>query len=91
MHIMGGGSIGYGGIDEIRRLYSFLSKKGFSIVDHLVAKGMDYSDIKDFRDEKELSRRIVEHDLEYIKKVRELYCLQRNLFLRLGQYISLMK
>ena len=68
VQIMVCGSIGYGGVDEIRQLYSFLRSKGFSIVDHLVTKGMDYSDIKDFRDKMELCRRIVEHDLEFVKK-----------------------
>jgi hypothetical protein len=62
------GSIGYGGVDEIRNLYSFLRKEGFEIVDHLVTKGMDYSDIKDFRDKKELCYQIVNHDLEFVKK-----------------------
>ena len=57
------------GIDEIGRLYSFLLKEGFDIVDHLVSKGADYSDIKDFRDKKELSHQIVNHDLEYVKKL----------------------
>jgi hypothetical protein len=37
-------------------------------VDHLKSKGTGYSDIKDFRDKKEMCSRIVEHDLEYIKK-----------------------
>jgi hypothetical protein len=69
MQIMVCGSIGYGGIDEIGRLYSFLLKEGFGIVDHLVSKGADYSDIKDFRDKKELSHQIVNHDLEYVKKL----------------------
>jgi hypothetical protein len=68
MQIMVCGSIGYGGIDEIGRLYSFLLKEDFGIVDHLVSKGADYSDIKDFRD-KELSHQIVNHDLEYVKKL----------------------
>ena len=63
------GSIGYGGIDEIGRLYSFLLKEDFGIVDHLVSKGADYSDIKDFRDKKELSHQIVNHDLEYVEKL----------------------
>ena len=62
------GSIGYG-IDEIGRLYSFLLKEDFGIVDHLVSKGADYSDIKDFRDKKELSHQIVNHDLEYVEVV----------------------
>jgi hypothetical protein len=62
------GSIGYGGVDEIRRMYSLLLEKGFDIVDHLVHKGMDYSDIRDFRDNKELSQQIVSHDLQFIEK-----------------------
>jgi hypothetical protein len=62
------GSIGYGGVDKIRRLYAVLGRKGFDIVDHLVHKGMDYSDIGDFRDKKELSQQIVSHDLQYMKK-----------------------
>jgi hypothetical protein len=75
MQIMVCGSIGYGGIDEIERLYSFLLKEGFDIVDHLVSKGADYSDIKDFRDKKELSHQIVNHDLEYVKKADVLVVL----------------
>jgi hypothetical protein len=63
------GSIGYGGIDKIRKIYSLLRQKGFDIVDHLVHKGMDYSDIRDFRDKKELSQQIVSHDLQYLEKV----------------------
>ena len=62
------GSIGYGGVDEIRRMYSLLLEKGFEIVDHLVHKGMDYSDIRDFRDKKELSQQIVSHDLQFVEK-----------------------
>jgi nucleoside 2-deoxyribosyltransferase len=62
------GSIGYGGVDKIRKMYSLLRRKGFDIADHLVHKGMDYSDIRDFRDKKELSQQIVSHDLQYIEK-----------------------
>lgn len=62
------GSIGYGGINEIRRLYALLREKGYDIVDHLIEKGMDYSDINDFRDKKELSHEIIKHDLEYVNK-----------------------
>jgi hypothetical protein len=75
MQIMVCGSIGCGGIDEIGRLYSFLLTEGFGIVDHLVSKGADYSDIKDFRDKKELSHQIVNHDLEYVKKADVLVVL----------------
>jgi nucleoside 2-deoxyribosyltransferase len=62
------GSIGYGGVDKIRRMYSLLVEKGFDIVDHLVHNGMDYSNIEDFRDKKELSQQIVSHDLQFIEK-----------------------
>ena len=62
------GSIGYGGVNEIRRLYALLREKGYDIVDHLIEKGMDYSDINDFRDKKELSHEIIKHDLEYVNK-----------------------
>lgn len=62
------GSIGYGGVDKIRRMYAVLHQKGFDIVDHLVHKGMDYSDIGDFRDKKELSQQIVSHDLQFMEK-----------------------
>jgi hypothetical protein len=62
------GSIGYGGVDKIRRMYTILRRKGFDIVDHLVHKGMDYSDIGDFRDKKELSQQIVSHDLQFMEK-----------------------
>ena len=69
------GSIGYGGIDNIRRFYTLLDTEGFDTVDHIVSKGMDYSDIKDFRNKKELSRQIVNHDLEYVKKADVLVVL----------------
>ncbi len=62
------GSIGYGGINEIRRVYSVLRKAGFETLDHLDAKGMDYSGIRDFRDKRKLSKRLVESDLRYVKK-----------------------
>ena len=53
MRVIVCGSIGYGGVDKIRRMYAALHQKGIDIVDHLVHKGMDYSDIRDFRDKKE--------------------------------------
>ena len=40
-----------------------------------MSKGADYSDIKDFRDKKELSHQIVNHDLEYVKKADVLVVL----------------
>jgi nucleoside 2-deoxyribosyltransferase len=61
------GSIGYGGINDIKNLYSFLVSNGFSVVDHIVHKGMDYSHITDFRDKQDLTSKIVKHDLKYIE------------------------
>lgn len=75
MQIMVCGSIGYGGFDEIKRLYCLLRKEGLNTVDHLVERGMDYSDILDFRNKKDLSRTIVNNDLEYIKKTDVLVVL----------------
>lgn len=68
MRVMVCGSIGYGGVDKIRQMYAVLHQKRFDIVDHLVHKGMDYSDIEDFRDKKELSQQIVNHDLQLVEK-----------------------
>ena len=68
MEIMVCGSVGYGDVNEIRYSYSLLEKEGFGIVDHFKGKGMDYSDIEDFRDKKDLSGQIVDHDLEFVKK-----------------------
>ena len=65
------GSIGYSRrAHDIEDMYTFLQSKGFSIVDHIVRKeeGMDYSNVMDFRNKLDLSRKIVEYDLEYVKK-----------------------
>jgi len=60
------GSIGYGGIEKIRGLYTVLKEKGFDTINHLLEKDMDYSHINDFRDKRKLSQAIVEHDLACI-------------------------
>ena len=60
-------TIGYGGINDIKNLYALLVNHGFSVVDHLVHKGMDYSHISDFRDKQDLSSKIIKHDLKYIE------------------------
>ncbi|HSB57843.1 MAG TPA: hypothetical protein VLD38_08570 [Nitrosopumilaceae archaeon] len=62
------GSIGHGGIDKIRRLYSFLRTEGFDVLDHVKDKKMDYSNVKDFKNKIELSHKIVKHDLAYVRK-----------------------
>lgn len=61
------GSIGYGGINEIKDLYTLLVNKGFSVIDHIVHTGTDYSHIKDFRDKQDLSFKIINSDLKYIE------------------------
>ena len=68
MKVMVCGSIGYGGVENIRDFYKKLSEQGFEILNHIEAKGMDYSDIQDFRDKKNLVKEIVEHDLGYLDK-----------------------
>ena len=68
MKIMVCGSIGYGGVDDIKKFYSILEENGFEILNHIISKGMDYSDIKDFRHQKELSAKIVEHDLDFLNQ-----------------------
>jgi nucleoside 2-deoxyribosyltransferase len=68
MKIMVCASIGYGGINKIRELYYNLVKAGFEVLNHIDEKHMDYSKVKDFREQKELAKKIVEHDLNYLKK-----------------------
>lgn len=68
MKIIVCGSIGYGGIEDIRSMQGFLIENGFDIIDHISEKDMDYSHINDFRDEPELTKKIVEHDLMYIEQ-----------------------
>ena len=62
------GSIGHGDIGDIRDFQSLLKKEGFDIIDHISAEGMDYSHTRDFRDKKDFSFKIVNHDLEYVKE-----------------------
>lgn len=69
------GSIGYGGIHEIRETYTFLRNEGFDIVDHVMSKCMDYSHIEDFRNRKALSHQIVTYDLEFIHNIDVLVVL----------------
>jgi len=62
------GSIGHGGVENIRDFYNFLKNQNFDVLEHIQAEGMDYSHISDFRDKKDLSQKIVDHDLDFIKK-----------------------
>ena len=60
------GSIGYGGIEKIKKLCAVLKERGFDTIDHILGKNMDYSSINDFRDKPKLSKDIVEHDLKHV-------------------------
>ena len=75
MKIMVCGPIGYGGIDQVIETYLFLRNQGFVIVDNVVSKCMDYSRIKDFRNRKALSHRIVSIQLGAYKKTDILFVL----------------
>lgn len=68
MKLMVCGSIGYGGADTIKEFYHKLKQQGFEILNHIEEKGMDYSNVQDFRNRKKLTKKIVEHDLRYIRK-----------------------
>jgi 7-cyano-7-deazaguanine reductase len=59
------GSVGYGGIEELKRIQSFLREKGYEVLDQLT---LDYSNIDDFRDKPELWEKIVRNDLEFCEK-----------------------
>jgi nucleoside 2-deoxyribosyltransferase len=62
------GSIGRRGTQKIKSLYAFIRRNGFATLDHLSAHEMDYTYIKDFRTKRELAHKIVEHDLEFVRK-----------------------
>jgi nucleoside 2-deoxyribosyltransferase len=62
------GSIGHGGIEEIKNVCSVLRKERFDTLDHILQEGMDYSSVKDFRGKRELARSIVAKDMEYVMK-----------------------
>lgn len=68
MKVLVCGSIGFGGLSEIREIQSLLRKEGFAVLDHISEKGMDYSGIEDFRDKKDLAQEIVNHDLDFVRK-----------------------
>lgn len=62
------GSIGYGGINKLRETQRLLKNAGFNVFDHISEKGMDYSNIDQFLDKKELAMKITKHDLEHVMK-----------------------
>lgn len=67
MKIMVCGSIGYGGLDKIKKTQSFLKKHGFTVIDQ-TNKDSGLARFKDFRDEIKLAEKIVKSDLSFVKK-----------------------
>ncbi|MEM2180764.1 MAG: nucleoside 2-deoxyribosyltransferase [Nitrososphaeria archaeon] len=68
MNIAVCGPIAYGDIEKIKRLQEILEKEKFDVIDQFLSKEMDYSCIKDFRDNKKLAEKIVSNDLSFIEK-----------------------
>jgi hypothetical protein len=62
------GSIAYGGFENIEQAYMFLRVNNYEPVNHVQSDGMDYRHINDFRNEKDLSKKITNHDLDWINK-----------------------
>jgi len=58
------GSIGYGGKEEIIKLQELLKSRGYEVINQLE---IDYSDVEDFRDRKDLWD-VVKRDLELCSK-----------------------
>lgn len=75
MKIMVCGSIGYGYIQKIREFQHFLTQEGFNVIDHIFKEGMNHSNTKDFRFKRELSEKIVQHDLKFVDKTDVLVVL----------------
>ena len=69
------GSVGYGGIEEIRRLQRFLRDRGYEVLDQLK---LDYSEVEDFRDRNELWRKIVRNDLEFCDRADVIVLITVN-------------
>ncbi len=61
------GPIGNKGIGQIKKMSDFLTKNGFEITNQFVQDKMDYSNVRDFRDKKNLSRSIVRYDLKLVR------------------------
>ena len=60
------GSVAYGGIRRIKKLQDFLKQNMFEVIDQFQL-GVDYSDVEDFRDKRELAANIVKNDLYKIE------------------------
>lgn len=75
MKIIVCGSVGYGGIDDIRWLQRFLKERGYDVLDQLK---LDYSEVDDFRDKPELWSKIVRNDLDFCEKADVIVLIATN-------------
>jgi len=75
MRVMVCGSIGYGGVDDIREVQRFLREKGFEVVDQLE---VDYTEVEDFRDRPELWEEIVKSDLNFCSEADAIVLVAKN-------------
>ncbi len=69
------GSIGYGGIEEIKRVQEILRKRGFEVLDQLL---YNYTHIEDFRDKRELCSEIVRRDLDFCREADVIVLIAKN-------------
>lgn len=67
MRVLVCGSIGYGGLSTMKKVQSFLGRRGFSVIDQTAA-WMDYSGVEDFRGKRDLVELIVKRDLKAVKE-----------------------
>ena len=61
MKVLVVGSVGYGGLGEIRELQKVLESNGFEVLNQFK---LDYSYVNDFRGEEDVSESIIQHDLK---------------------------
>jgi len=68
MIIMICGSVGSTGASKILKMTKFLERNGYQIIKQFDNGDRNYYHIHDFRSRKELSKKIVRHDIALIKK-----------------------
>ena len=68
------GSVGYGGMKELDDLKGELKRESFNVIEQFVDVGQS-SKVRDFRCEKVLSKRIMEHDIRLLSEADVLVVL----------------
>ncbi len=74
------GPLGSGGVGKIMNMIKFLEENGFEPVKQIVKGKSDYSKIRDFRKRRKLARKIIIHDLQFVKKSDVLIVLPEPSF-----------